>query len=275
MCSLLCVQNPIIFSFRSCDLFVSHFLAEPAQRLDGALHPHSDSGVENKAFPDLGDIHLLYALVVLFPSVRRDLLWSTLNRVAALGRAGSNGISQIHAQALGAFLPLLDLALHEHLKGQLARHEALLTRYTRRFAEVLLSLDLLATSLICVTGGNSITRSYLFHLGFVARREDLDCLGDISVVAVQTRLLDEPQSRGRVTRSHGCEELLALGAWGTDNLSTLVEVLCIREDVNCAEKGVVVREEDQTRDGAVDVGVCRGAPEHANAALAVTTEANH
>lgn len=84
MCSLLCVQNPIIFSFCRCDLLVTHLLAEPAQRLNSALHPHSDSGVENKALPDLGDIHLFDALVILFPSVRRDLLWCSPNRVAAL-----------------------------------------------------------------------------------------------------------------------------------------------------------------------------------------------
>ncbi|KAI6773908.1 hypothetical protein HG531_000757 [Fusarium graminearum] len=140
-----------------------------------------------------------------------------------------------------AVLPLLDLALHEYLKGQLARHEAFLTRYTGRFAEVLFSLDLLTTGLVLVSRGYGVTVEFhggdtghvviqsmapvvelqtahervphkdpvlhghrvegelkvvesgnLLHLGLTARSEDVDSLGDVTLVAVQTGFFDKP-----------------------------------------------------------------------------------
>lgn len=71
-------------------LFVRHLLLEPRERLQPALHPHSDPGIHEVHLPGLDNVELLLAVVELLAAERGNLLDCALGGVAALGpRDGS------------------------------------------------------------------------------------------------------------------------------------------------------------------------------------------
>jgi hypothetical protein len=86
----------------------------------------------------------------------------------------------------------------------------------------------------------------LLHLGITGGCKHFDGLGEVALVAVQTGLFNEPETRVWVSRAHGSEELLTLAARGANDLSAFVKVFGGGEDVDCTKESIVVGEQNET-----------------------------